>query len=146
MPSFRDRIFAMAAGEQPAPNIAHTIGFRLTHASAGRVELELDTHERLYNAVGTLHGGVFCDLADAAMGLAFGTTLDQPDETFTTVELKINYLKPVWKTRLTAVGRVVKRGRTLGLTEADVCDGDGALVARASSTCMVLRGDKAQGR
>lgn len=146
MLSFRDRIFAMANGQEAAPPIATTIGFRLTKASDGRVEMELDTNERLFNAVGTLHGGVFCDVADAAMGLAFATTLDQPGDTFTTVELKINYLKPVWKTRLTVIGRVVKRGRTLGLTEADVCDGDGSLVARASSTCMVLRGEKADGR
>jgi uncharacterized protein (TIGR00369 family) len=135
----------MARGDEPVPPIATTIGFRMTHASEGRVDLELDTSERLYNAVGTLHGGVFCDVADAAMGLAFGTTLE-PDETFTTVELKINYLKPVWKTRLRFSGRVVKRGRTIGLTEADVFDEGGSLVARAASTCMVLRGDKAQGR
>ena len=146
MHSFRDRIFAMARGEEPPPPIADTIGFRITAASEGQVTMELDTHERLYNAVGTLHGGVFCDVADAAMGLAFGTTLDQPGDSFTTVELKINYLKPVWKARLRIVGRVVKRGSTLGLTEADVLDADGKLVARASSTCMVLRGDKATGR
>jgi uncharacterized protein (TIGR00369 family) len=79
------------------------------------------------------------------MGIAYASTLAE-DESFTTLELKINFLKPVWQTRLTAEGRVVKRGRTIGLTECDITDENGSLVARASSTCMTLRGDEAAGR
>jgi len=95
--------------------------------------------------MGTLHGGILCDLVDGAMGMAFFTTLE-PGESFTTLELKINYLRPFWTGRLVAKGRVVSRGRTVGLTECDVEDVDGRLIARASSTCMALRGDSAQGR
>jgi uncharacterized protein (TIGR00369 family) len=95
--------------------------------------------------MGTLHGGVLCDVADAAMGLAFSATLDE-GESFTTLELKINFLKPVWKARLKAIGRVVRRGRVIGLVECDVTDEGGSLVARSSSTCMILRGAQAQGR
>ena len=73
-----------------------------------------------------------------------GTLAD--GETFTTLELKINFLKPVWSGRLTATARVVKPGRTVGLVECDVRDDDGHLVARASSTCVTLRGDAAVGR
>ncbi|MFQ5771237.1 MAG: PaaI family thioesterase, partial [bacterium] len=47
------------------------------------------------NPMGTLHGGVLCDIADAAMGMAYASTLEQ-GESFTTLELKINFLKPVW--------------------------------------------------
>ena len=97
------------------------------------------------NPMGTVHGGVLCDLADAAMGLAHASTLGE-GETFTRLELKINFLKPVWSGRLTATGRVVKHGRTIGLVECDVRDDDGHLVARASSTCMTLRGEAAVGR
>jgi uncharacterized protein (TIGR00369 family) len=79
------------------------------------------------------------------MGIAYASTLAE-DESFTTLELKINFLKPVWQARLTAEGRVVKRGRTIGLTECDITDENGSLVARASSTCMTLRGDEAAGR
>jgi uncharacterized protein (TIGR00369 family) len=79
------------------------------------------------------------------MGIAYASTLAE-DESFTTLELKINFLKPVWQTRLTAEGRVVKRGRTIGLTECDITDENGSLVARASSTCMTLGGDEAAGR
>jgi uncharacterized protein (TIGR00369 family) len=79
------------------------------------------------------------------MALAYATTIAD-GESFTTLELKINFLKPIWKASLTAEGKVVKRGRTIGLTECDVVDEKGSLVARASSTCMTLRGDDAAGR
>jgi len=95
--------------------------------------------------MGTLHGGILCDMADAAMGMAYAATLDE-GETFTTLELKINFLKPVWTGKLVATGRVVKSGRTIGLVECDVVDDKERLVARATSTCMTLRGDEARGR
>jgi uncharacterized protein (TIGR00369 family) len=88
---------------------------------------------------------VLCDIADAAMGLAYAAALGE-DESFTTLELKINFLKPVWKGKLVAVGRVVKQGRTVGLVECDVTDEHGALVARSSSTCLTLKGEQARGR
>jgi uncharacterized protein (TIGR00369 family) len=95
--------------------------------------------------MGTLHGGVLCDLADAALGVAMATTLED-DQSFTSLDLGIKFLKPVWTTRLRAVGQMVKRTRTLGLLECDVTDEAGSLVARAHSSCMVLRGDEAKGR
>jgi uncharacterized protein (TIGR00369 family) len=95
--------------------------------------------------MGTLHGGVLCDIADAAMGIAYASTLED-GESFTTLELKINFLRPVWKEKLRAVGKVVKRGKVVGMVECDVTNSGGALVARSSSTCMVLRGDMARGR
>jgi uncharacterized protein (TIGR00369 family) len=60
--------------------------------------------------------------------------------------LKINFLRPVWNEKLRAVGKVVSRGKTVGLTECDIANSAGALVARSTSTCMVLRGEKAAGR
>jgi uncharacterized protein (TIGR00369 family) len=95
--------------------------------------------------MGTVHGGVLCDIADAAMGIAYAATLDE-GETFTTLELKINFLKPVRTGQLVATGRVVKGGHTVGLVECDVLDDKEHLVARASSTCMTLRGAQAAGR
>ena len=79
------------------------------------------------------------------MGMAFASTL-APDESFTTVELKINFFRPVWKALLTAKGVVVNRGRTVGFVECTITDEENRLVAKASSTCMVLRGEKATGR
>jgi len=97
------------------------------------------------NPMGTLHGGVLCDLADAAMGMAFVTTL-APDESFTTVALSINFFRPVWEACLRAEARVVNRGKNIGYAECDVTDQDGKAVAKARSTCYVLRGDRAKER
>jgi uncharacterized protein (TIGR00369 family) len=127
------------------PPVAALIGFDLVSLEPGIARFELQTDERHANPMGTLHGGILCDLADAAMGMAYASLL-RPGESFTTLELKINFLKPVWKTKLTAVGHVVKGGRTVGLVECDVFDDEESLVARASSTQMTLRQDMAKGR
>jgi uncharacterized protein (TIGR00369 family) len=95
--------------------------------------------------MGTLHGGVLCDIADAAMGVAYRSTLAE-GETFTTIELKINFLRPVWRAMLRAEARVVSAGKIVGLVECDILDERQQLVARASSTCMTLRGRFAEGR
>ena len=140
-----DLIQNVHRGELPPPPVASVIGFELTAIEPGRAVIELVAEARHANPMGTLHGGILCDIADAAMGMAFASTLDE-GETFTTLELKINFLKPVWTGRLVATGRVVKGGRTIGLVECDVVDEKERLVARASSTCMTLRGEEANGR
>jgi uncharacterized protein (TIGR00369 family) len=127
------------------PPVAELIGLELESAGGGEAVMALEATERHENPMGTLHGGIICDLVDGAMGMAFFSTLEE-GESFTTLELKINFLRPFWTGRLVAKGRVVSRGRTVGLTECDVEDTEGRLVARASSTCMALRGDSARGR
>jgi uncharacterized protein (TIGR00369 family) len=97
------------------------------------------------NPMGTLHGGIVCDLADAAMGTAMATSLED-NESFTTLDLTAKYFKPIWNARLRATARLVKRTRTLGLIECDVHDDKDALVAKVFSSCMVLRGEEAKGR
>jgi uncharacterized protein (TIGR00369 family) len=145
MPTPLDRIRMGPRGEAPPPPIADLIGFTLTEVEPGRAVIAFDAGPRHANPMGTLHGGVLCDIADAAMGMAYAASLDE-GETFTTLELKINFLKPVRTGRLIATGRLVKGGRTVGLLECDVVDDKDRLVARASSTCMTLRGEQAAGR
>jgi len=145
MPTALDRLLMVQRGEVPAPAIARLIGFTLAAVEPGRAVVELEAGPRHANPMGTLHGGVLCDIADAAMGIAYASELGD-GETFTTLELKINFLKPVRAGRLTATGRVVKSGRTVGLVECDVTDDADRLVARATSTCMTLRGEQAVGR
>ena len=108
-----DGMKRLARGEAPAPPVASLIGFTLVSAEAGRAVIELEATERHHNPMGTLHGGILCDIADAAMGTAYATTLDER-ETFTTLELKINFLRPVWAGTLTATGHVVHGGRSVG--------------------------------
>jgi uncharacterized protein (TIGR00369 family) len=140
-----DHIQSILAGESPQPPIGRLIGFRIASIAPGQAVIEFEAGPQHANPMGTLHGGVLCDIADAAMGLACASLLGD-GETFTTLELKINFLRPVWTGRLRAIGRVVHPGRTISLTECDVLDQHERLVARASSTCMALRGREAEGR
>lgn len=145
MPTKLERLQQVVRGELPPPPVATLIGFQLVSARPGEAVIELQADQRHANPMGTLHGGILCDIADAAMGIAYGSALAE-GETFTTLELKISFLRPIWNARLKAVGRVVKQGRTIGYVECDVTDEEGRLVARAASTCMTLRGEQAQGR
>jgi len=132
-------------GDSPPPPVARLIGFTLTFIAPGQAHIEFEAGAQHANPMGTLHGGIICDVADAAMGTAYASTLDE-GESFTTLELKINFLRPFWSGRLVATARTVKTGRTIGLVECDVTDADERLVARAMSTCMTLRGESSEGR
>jgi uncharacterized protein (TIGR00369 family) len=124
-------------GESPAPPINRFLGMTLTVLEPGRAVFEMEIDERHHNPMGTLHGGIYCDLADAAMGYAYAATLGE-GESFTTIELKINFLRAVRKSKIMAEATVVKAGSALGYIECDVKDTDGRLIARAASTCMKL--------
>ena len=138
-PDFRERA---KASDVP---VGRLIGFEAKDIADGRATVVLAAGPQHANPMGTLHGGILCDIADAAMGMEFASTLT-PEESFTTVELKINFFRPIWQAELKAEGTVVQRGRTIGYVECNIIDEENRLVARAASTCMVLRGQKASGR
>src|SRR5438270_3604059 len=121
----------------PKPPSAELIGFSVEEIGDGRAVGSLQSGPQHANPMGTLHGGVLCDLADAAMGMAFASTL-APGESFTTMSLSINFFRPVWQARLRAEAHVVRRGKTVGYVECEVADQDGKQVAKANSTCFVL--------
>jgi uncharacterized protein (TIGR00369 family) len=127
------------------PPAAELIGFRLLSYGDGESRFEMDAGRRHHNPMGTVHGGILCTLADSAMGMAFASTLGE-GETFTTLEIKVNYLRPVFEEKLLATAKVVHRGRSVGMVECDVTTVDAKLVARGVSTCSVLRGEMAEGR
>jgi uncharacterized protein (TIGR00369 family) len=144
-PAVPDKSATLHAALQIRPPVSELIGFEVAEAGEGQVVVVLQAGTRHFNPMGTVHGGILCDIADAAMGIAFATTL-APGESFTTVELKINFLRPVRQTLLRAAGRVVQRGRTIGYVECEITDESGRLIAKSNSTCLVLRGDQAAGR
>src|SRR5919204_6094007 len=112
-----------------------TLGARIAEAEPGRVVVELLAGPQHRHGGGVVQGGVITQIADAAMGMSLATL--QPDGIWnTTIELKINFIRPAVEGRLRAVGRVVDMGDALLFSEADVLDERGRLVARASSTCM----------
>ena len=105
--------------------------------------LELQAGPEHRHGGGVVQGGVITQIADAAMGMSLATLQDD-GEWNTTIELKINFIRPVVSGRLRAVGRVVEMKTTLLFSEADVLDEQGRLVARASSTCLAV--PEGQGR
>jgi len=120
-----------------------TLGARITEAEPGRVVLELVAGPQHRHGGGVVQGGVITQIADAAMGMSLATL--QPDGMWnTTIELKINFVRPAIEGTLRAVGRVVEMRQTLLFSEADVFDDKDRLVARASSTCMPV--PEGQGR
>src|SRR5271156_2148817 len=100
-------------GERTPPPIAVLLGFVLKSIEPGHAVFEMEADERHHNPMGTLHGGIYCDLADAAMGYAYAATLGE-GEAFTSVELKINFFRSVREGKLIAEAKVIKAGGTLG--------------------------------
>ena len=97
------------------------------------------------NPMGTIHGGVLCDIADAAIGTAHATSLNY-DESFTSIDLQINFFRPVWNGRIRAIAKPVNVGRQISRYVCDILRDDDKQVAQVSSTVMTLRGDQASGR
>ncbi len=136
---------ALAQGKLPMPPVSALIGFRIQSAEADRVVMVLEAGPQHANPMGTIHGGILCDIADAAMAMAYATGIED-GATLTTLDLNIAFLRPFWSGRLRAVGRVVKRGSAAGLAECDVLDDQERLIARATSTLMTLAGEQGKGR
>jgi uncharacterized protein (TIGR00369 family) len=127
-------------GEMP---VCRLVGMQVDQVEAGKAVCSMVAEARHHNPFGTVHGGVLCDLSDLAMGMAFMATLNE-GEALATVELKINYLRPAKTGRLVAKAHVVHRGRQTGLVECAVENEEGKLVAKAASTCMVVRDERAE--
>lgn len=121
----------------PAP-VAKLIGLQLTDFEDGVARIEMDADNRHHNPMGIVHGSILCDLADAAMGVAFAASLED-GESFVTLQLSATYLRSIREGRLVARGWVVQKGQTAGQAAAEVMDVDGRLIGRFSSTCLVVR-------
>ena len=128
----------MIQGKIPISPIAQLLGFKITDYCDGCTTIEMDVTDKYWNALDTLHGGVYCDLADEAMVFSFFTTLDD-DETYTTVDLRITFLRAVKTGKLIASSKIIKRGKRLGYMECEIVNEEGKLVAKAISTCIVKK-------
>jgi uncharacterized protein (TIGR00369 family) len=134
----REFVQALAAGDAQPPPMARLIGLRVAEVGEGVVTIACEADEAFYNPMGVVHGGLLCTLLDTAMGLSLQTLMD-PGMGLTTIEIKVNFLRAVRATdgELTAVGRVVKRGRRVAFAEADARDQAGNAVATATSSLLI---------
>ncbi len=129
---------ALRSGAEPPPYV-RLLGMRFTGLSNGMATFEMPGSSEHYNPNGVVHGGALASLADSAMGFAVFSTCG-PGETFTTAQLQMNFIRPVTEQSglLRATGRVVHRGQQIAVAEADVFDQQNQLIARATSTNMIL--------
>lgn len=131
-----DFLDAWVHGKVDPPPVAKLLGIRLIACASGTAHMEMAAGRQHHNPMGIVHGGVLCDLADAAMGVAVATTLE-PGQTFSTTDLHISYLRSVEEAPLTAVAKVVHRGRSIAYVECEIADENSALIAKAASTGLI---------
>lgn len=124
--------------------ISRMIGFQVRDATeqelaelTGLAIVDIDAGTQHHNPMGRVHGGLVAALADAAMGIAFGRTL-LPSEDFSTIEMKVSFIRPIREGRLTATAQVIQRGLRIGFVQCEIKDARGKLIATGSCTCTVL--------
>lgn len=120
------------------------IGAELAVVEPGYVEILLPHRAEITQQHGYIHGGVVGMIADSAAGYA-ANTLTPHDTSVLTVEYKLNLLAPADGQRLVARGEVIKPGRTLLITRAEVFavrDEKWTLCAVMQQTIMAMHGKK----
>jgi len=131
-------------GAHPAPPFAEAMDFDLVEAEEGRVVFTGVPSARFFNPLGTVHGGWTATILDSAMACAAHSTL-RPGEGYTTLEMKLNYVRPVMPDsgKLRCEGRLIHRGGSVITSEGKLVDGRGKLLAHGTETCMVFPAKKA---
>ena len=113
------------------------LGVRVVELAEGYARLAVTVEERMNSFLGALHGGVLSSLADTAVAMAL-FTLIEPDQKPVTVELNINYLRPVQGDQAIAEARIVSKGRKIAVGDVDITDETGQLVAKSRATYIVI--------
>lgn len=134
-----DFVLGIFEDRLPAPPIARTLDFDIGEVAPGRVVFVSRPAEAHLNPLGTVHGGYISTLLDSCMGCAVHSLME-PGQGYTTLELKVNFLRPVLPGRgqIRAIGTVINLGRRTALAEARLEDEAGRLLAHGSSTCLVF--------
>ncbi len=126
--------------------ISQTLKIDIDNVELGETIVRIYADYNIHgNQQGTVHGRLLCELADAAIGTAH-STLMQENESFTSVDLKINFYRPVWKSILKAHAKQLRVGKTLTHYECTIYDDENKKVAYITSIVMTLKGEKAKGR
>lgn len=133
------RAWATHSAATDQPNIGRLLGMRPRTIDEGTVTFALTPMPDFANPLGTVHGGICATLLDSVTGCAVHTTLPA-GVGYTTLELKVNYVRTVQVTdgELIGTGRVLHSGRRTAIAEGQVHNAEGKLIAHATSTCLVL--------
>lgn len=130
---------AIRDGKLPPAPIAALMGFRPAEVEEGYVVFEGTPDESVYNPIGMVHGGLVCTLADTVAACAVHSTLPA-GLGYTSIDLNVSYIRPVTRDsgQLRATGEVVKPGRRVAFSRAEIVDGSGKVVATATSSCLII--------
>ena len=123
-----------SADKKPSPTSAH-LGLDLLAVDKdnGIVEMAFNASDQLCNKWGGIQGGNVAAMLDDAMAFAIGLNLDW-GQISPTLEIKVSMLSPARPGRLLSVGRVIRRGKSVGFIEGELYDAEGRLLATGSST------------
>lgn len=129
----------IARGELPSAPIFQALDFVPVECEAGRMVFQGTPKSDYYNPIGSVHGGYIATLLDSAVGCAVQTMLQQGFG-YTTLELKLNYVRPVTDRTgpVRAEGRVINVSRQIGTAEGRLVDAAGKLYAHATTTCLIF--------
>ena len=131
-------VFKSGEGHPARGGWAEPYGIQVAHVEEGHVVLEFEASEKHHQPNGVVQGGVLTAIADAAMGMA-GMTVQEVGWANTTIELKINFIRPVIRGLVSAEGKVVQAGKTVIFLEAEVKNEEGKLAALATSTVLAFQ-------
>jgi uncharacterized protein (TIGR00369 family) len=138
--SFVDYMRRIASGDMPSAPMVRLLGMQFTLVEEGRVVLEGELRPEFENGLGIAHGGFAATMLDSALSCAVNTVMPA-GKIFTTLEMKINYIRPVTREsgRLTCTGTVVHAGRTTATAEGRIVDSEGKLYSHGTVTCVLFR-------
>ena len=114
------------------------LGMEILDVRKGWAKIRLPFSEKLTNGIGVAHGGAIFSPADSAVGMALVGLLEK-DETLSTLEMKINYLKPLSRGDIIAEARIVHRGTMTAIGDVEVRDDEGNLIAKALATYAITK-------
>lgn len=113
------------------------VGIEIDSIEPGRARLSLEVREELLQLQGVMHGGAIATLIDTAVAFAI-IGASEPDDRFTTVEMKVNYLAPIREGRVVADARLIRDGRRIVVADCDLFDSKGRLAAKGLLTYIRL--------
>ena len=138
-----DYLKAIRDGQRQHPPVAMLIGYRISDVDTGCAVFELDPREYHYNPFSTVHGGILSVLLDTAMTASVLSTLPK-GVTCATVEIKVNFIKPVTEETglIRCEARPIHVGKRLATVEGRIRDKDEVLLAHGMSTCSIFKVSK----
>ncbi|WP_029936998.1 PaaI family thioesterase [Sphingomonas sp. UNC305MFCol5.2] len=129
----------------PSPSSARLLGWEMKAFDADRKTIEIGfvADDRFLNPAGTVQGGFLAAMLDDTQGPALYAAAEGAVYA-PTIDFHVVCLKPARPGRFTGKGRVVSLGKTIAVTEAELFDEGGILVARGTFTGRVMEGAMAR--